>query len=61
MKKLALVPDGLPFWFDLVEWIRFAAVVYVLTTNGHERIRIHKKSLHTHNFPLFVVITVDYR
>jgi hypothetical protein len=58
-KELSLFPDGLPFWFELVEWIRFAALVHGLTTNGHERIRIHKKSLHAHNFPVFAVINVD--
>jgi hypothetical protein len=26
VKKLALVPDGLPFRLDLVEWIWFTAV-----------------------------------
>src|SRR5438445_13793504 len=26
MKELSLLPDGLPFWFDLVEWIRFATL-----------------------------------
>jgi hypothetical protein len=26
MKDLALIPDGLPFWLDPVEWIRFAAL-----------------------------------
>src|ERR1700730_14307874 len=26
MKKLPLLPNGLPFWFDLVERIRFAAL-----------------------------------
>ena len=26
MKKLPLFPDGLPLWFDLVEWIRFATL-----------------------------------
>ena len=26
MKKLSLLPDGLPFWFDLVERIRFATL-----------------------------------
>src|ERR1043166_2462818 len=33
VKKLALIPDGLPFRLDLVEWIRFAALAthyYVL-------------------------------
>jgi hypothetical protein len=59
VKELSLFPDGLPFWFELVEWIRFAALVHGLTTNGHERIRIHKKSLHAHNFPVFAVINVD--
>jgi hypothetical protein len=38
VKKLLLFPDGLPFWVELVEWIRFAALVHGLTTNGHERI-----------------------
>jgi hypothetical protein len=42
VKKLLFLPDGLPFWFDLVEWIRFAAFAHRLTTNGHERTRIHK-------------------
>src|SRR5438132_11000095 len=26
MKHLLLLPDRLPFWFDLIEWIRFAAL-----------------------------------
>ncbi len=26
VKKLSLLPDGLPFWFDLVERIRFATL-----------------------------------
>src|SRR4029077_19619123 len=26
VKKLSLFPDGLPFWFDLVERIRFATL-----------------------------------
>jgi len=33
VKELPLFPDGLPFWFELVEWIRFAALVHGLTTN----------------------------
>jgi hypothetical protein len=37
LKKLPLLPDALPFWFDLVEWIRFAALAHenplTLTTN----------------------------
>src|SRR5438552_8572565 len=33
MKKLPLLPDGLPFWFDLVERIRFAT----LATHGCSR------------------------
>jgi hypothetical protein len=28
VKELSLFPDGLPFWFELVEWIRFAALVH---------------------------------
>jgi hypothetical protein len=36
VKKLPLFPDGLPFWFELVEWVRFAALVHGSTTNGHE-------------------------
>jgi hypothetical protein len=36
MKKLLLFPDGLPFWFELIEWVRFAALVHGSTTNGHE-------------------------
>src|SRR6266567_8836936 len=38
MKKLPLLPDALPFWFDPVEWIRFAALVTHadLETNNHE-------------------------
>ena len=59
VKEPSLFPDGLPLWFELVEWVRFAALVHVLTTNAHERIRIHKKSLQAHNSPLFVVISVD--
>src|SRR5436190_23877325 len=26
VKRLALVPDGLPLWLNLVEWIRSAAI-----------------------------------
>ena len=26
MKTLPLFPDRLPFWFDLMEWVRFAAL-----------------------------------
>src|SRR5436853_7863169 len=26
MKNLALIPDALPLWLDLIEWIRFAAL-----------------------------------
>jgi hypothetical protein len=59
VKKLSLFPDSLPFWFELVEWVRFAALVHGSTTNGHERMQIHKKSLHAHNFPLIEVISVD--
>ena len=59
MKKLLLFPDGLPFLFELVEWVRFATLVHGSTTNGHERTQIHKKSLHAHDFPLFAVISVD--
>jgi hypothetical protein len=36
VKKLLFFPDGLPFWFELVEWVRFAALVHDSTTNGHE-------------------------
>jgi hypothetical protein len=36
VKKLLLFPDGLPFWFELVEWVRFATLVHGSTTNGHE-------------------------
>jgi hypothetical protein len=59
VKKLSFFPDGLPFWFELIEWIRFAALVHGLTTNEHERIRVHKKSLHAHKFPLLLVISLD--
>jgi hypothetical protein len=59
VKKLAFFPDGLPFWFELVERVRFAALVHALTTNGHERTRIHKKSLYAHSFLLFAPISVD--
>src|SRR5947209_17721180 len=39
VKNLALVPNALPFRLDLVEWVRFAALVHrqrQLTTNEHE-------------------------
>jgi hypothetical protein len=36
VKKLSLFPDSLPFWFELIEWVRFAALVHGSTTNGHE-------------------------
>src|SRR5438034_736015 len=40
MKKLPLFPNRLPFWLDLIERIRFAALAHenllTLTTNGHE-------------------------
>src|SRR4029453_13263398 len=59
VKELSLFPDGPPFWFELVEWIRITALVHVLTTNGQKQTRIQTKSLYAHNFPLFVVISVD--
>ena len=40
MKKLPLLPDRLPFWLDLIERIRLAALAHekplTLTTNGQE-------------------------
>ena len=33
MKNLLLLPDRLPFWFDLIEWIRFAALAAHLYIN----------------------------
>src|SRR5436190_5232005 len=59
VKELSLFPDGLPFRFELVEWVRFATLVHGSTTNGHERTQIHKKSLHARDFPLFAAISVD--
>ena len=45
VKELSLFPDGLPFWFELVEWIRFAALVHgkPLTLN-HEWTRMNTNS-----------------
>src|SRR5262245_24394755 len=33
VKKLLLFPNGLPFRFEFVEWVRFAALVHDLATN----------------------------
>jgi hypothetical protein len=42
VKKLPLSPDCLPFWFDLIEWIRFATLAHdkPLTLN-HEWTRMN--------------------
>ncbi len=60
MKKLSLLPDGLPFRLDLIEWIRFAALAHVtkpgMNRNKH---RILRASLMQKIFPLFVRIRVD--
>ena len=45
MKELSLFPDGLPSWFEFVEWIWFAALVHgkPLTLN-HEWTRMNTNS-----------------
>src|SRR5256885_12151791 len=37
VEELSLFPDGLPFWFELVEWIRFAALVHGKTPDVKPR------------------------
>src|SRR4029434_7864785 len=43
VKKLALLPDRLPFWLDLVEWIWFAALA-AHRINNHESRKTGKEN-----------------
>jgi hypothetical protein len=45
VKKLPLLPDCLPFWLDLIEWIRFTTLAHdKLLTLNHEWIRMNMNS-----------------
>jgi XTP/dITP diphosphohydrolase len=44
VKGAGLVPNGLPFWFEMIEWVRFAALVHA------ERIRNTGKQEENRNF-----------
>jgi hypothetical protein len=42
VEKLPLLPDCLPFWLDLVEWVRFATLTHdKLLTLNHEWTRMN--------------------
>jgi hypothetical protein len=41
VKKLSLLPDCLPFWLNLVEWIRFATLAHDKPDVNHEWTRMN--------------------